>query len=76
MESSNHQHYYADLGNWNNIPVTVGGLSDNKITEIRNGSSWEIVADQFPNVEEYIYSYSMVSIETELYLFGKLKNII
>ena len=58
----------------NNFPIAVGGanggdLGWNKAVEVLRGDSWIYVGD-FPFVEDFIYDYSMVTYNKELYIFG------
>ena len=69
-------HTYAKLGYYKNLAVVVGSRntdysSDNnqKSVEILSENSW-LRLDDFPFVASYIYSYSMVTFENVLYLFG------
>ena len=62
------------MGDWKNTPVAVGGnnYGDNHVEHFGNGI-WKIKSD-FPFVSKfnYIYSYSMATVNGELYIFGKI----
>jgi len=69
LPSANHDHQETSLGKHNNRPVAVGsGFGNKKVEEFYNGI-WYSLAD-FPFAEYYIYRYSMVTFNDELYLFG------
>jgi len=60
----------SSIGNIKNIPVVVGGFSpNNKNVEHFENGNW-IVQPDFPFVSEYIYQYSMATLNDNLYLFG------
>ena len=70
--SSNHDHYITSLGRFQNVPIALGGAySGGKHVESLYGGSWRNMGD-FPFVESYIYYYSFVSFNSELYIFGKI----
>ena len=64
------------MGNKQNTAVVVGSYWPfNKKTEIRKGENWETVSD-FPGASDYFVGYSMVTINDQLFLFGKLPNMV
>ena len=70
VPSSNYEHYVTSLGRLQNTPIVVGGdHPKNKKVEVLQSGSWKELAD-FPFVDEAINSYSMVTFEDSLYLFG------
>ena len=65
--SSNYEHVYTSLGRLQNTPIAVGGYK--KKVEALQAGSWSELAD-FPFVEINIYSYSMVTFDETLFIFG------
>ena len=73
--SSTYEHYLTSLGRFDNRPIAVGGYSpflNKKVEELRKGV-WRTLND-LPFVEKQIYSYSMVTFNEMLYLFGRFFN--
>ena len=70
--SSNYDHFVTSLGKIHNIPIAVGHNSNTngKKVEALQVGKWNVLSD-YPFVEEYIRSYSMVNFQDVLYLFGK-----
>jgi len=72
IHESNFDHFYTSLGNWRNIPVAIGGISPaNKHVEHFLNDNWSVQPD-FPFVSTSIYSYSVASLDGNLYIFGGL----
>jgi len=62
----------TSLGRFRNIPVAIGdGFAANKKVEMMHGDQWEIQLD-FPFAKTYIYEYSTVTVDDNLYLFGTI----
>jgi len=74
--AANYQHYQTSLGSWSNVPVSIGGYTPNikNVEHFENGA-W-MVKEDFPFVTTYISSYSVVSFENALFLFGKLALVL
>ena len=65
-----HHHSITSLGVFDGSPFVVGsGLPENKEVE-HFRTSWSSFG-QFPFVSRYIYGYSTVTVDNELYIFGK-----
>ena len=78
LPNSNSGHWKTSLGNWKNTPIAVGGYQPAdispeiyyiKIEHFENGF-WVEKGD-FPLVDWRIVSYSMATLNENLFLFGK-----
>ena len=67
--TANYNHYATSLGNWQNIPVAVGSYYSHRHVESFENGFWSTQPD-FPFVIYYIFHYSMVSVNGNLFLFG------
>ena len=69
-QTSNYAHYMTSLGNLQNTPVAVGGwYPDNYHIEHFENGNWKTKSD-FSFVNDYIYYYSMATLDENLFLFG------
>lgn len=72
---STFDHSKTSLGNFKNTPIAVGGYGTNgygnkKVEQHKNGV-WTRLED-LPIADTNIWRYSMVTLNEELYLFGRL----
>ena len=73
-QDANYPHYKTSLGKYEDGPFTVGSytLYDSRNVKVEHHkSTWRTLGD-FPYASRYISSYSTVTIDGELYIFGEL----
>ena len=70
-----HQHYVTSLGVFDGSPFALGGYNPSNKEVEHFKTAWRSIG-QFPFVSSYVYSYSTVTLENILYIFGKCDSYI
>ena len=68
-KSTVYAHYLTALAGYNEAPFILGGFQGNRKSEHWSTSKWREV-EEYPFVNQWISSYSAVSVGPELLIFG------